>query len=332
MYRFLPLKHQKTMEKDLPSKGPGIELSPSGKDQYRDGKALPQRSPSMIAQDVISGSIYKHRQEEERKKSAKKRYILIGVICVVVFVLLLTVVVAVLATVLGKKPALPIPPSPSVLEMWPKLNSDGGIPEIVFKSNDVTTYRSLMDDIHTKGLERYRSSVMPGKSNCSKQGLTLIDKDSNYTGPTCPYPLKDLGSECTFRTHKYGYSNGTPCILLALNVKDYWDPSLCDNTTIGSSDGNDTTPPPAPEYAKVTCKELGADEDSRIGSIEINPKNGFPQYLLSDPRYDKLPPLVMLRILNVTRQKETEVRCSMCGGTAKESSPKYSVKFRLKVG
>ncbi|XP_078474319.1 protein ATP1B4-like isoform X4 [Lampetra planeri] len=170
--------------------------------------------------------------------------------------------------------------------------------EINFMSNSLESYEPYVDSIND-----LLSSYPNTSENFCDAGL-YRDEQAGAGQPgrvplMCPFSRKDLGLCSGLEDPMYGFTSGTPCVLLKMN------------RIIGFKPGNHTNP------VKVTCDGKKEEQQHLLGDIEFFPNDIFdPMYF---PYYGKVldgtytQPLVAARFLNLTHDTPVTIECRLEG-------------------
>ncbi|XP_061431237.1 sodium/potassium-transporting ATPase subunit beta-3-like [Lethenteron reissneri] len=170
--------------------------------------------------------------------------------------------------------------------------------EINFMSNSLESYEPYVNSIND-----LLSSYPNTSENFCDAGL-YRDEQAGAGQPgrvplMCPFSRKDLGLCSGLEDPMYGFTSGTPCVLLKMN------------RIIGFKPGNHTNP------VKVTCDGKKEEQQHLLGDIEFFPNDIFdPMYF---PYYGKVldgtytQPLVAARFLNLTHDTPVSIECRLEG-------------------
>lgn len=202
--------------------------------------------------------------------------------------------------------------SPGVV-MRPKMN----------KALELFINRNTNDDIikhlnsfllaYSEANQTKRALCEAGKYRDAQKGPPNEDN----VWPACRFNQSDFG-ECA--SPSYGYANQTPCVFIKLN------------RIIGFKPGT------VKEAPKVMCSSK--KESDSLGELEYFPNGGtldqmyFPYYGKKlDPMYTQ--PLVAVRFLNLTMQREVTVECKVIARNVKviDERDKFlgRVTFKIKL-
>lgn len=177
----------------------------------------------------------------------------------------------------------------------------------------------------------------------------VTNPDANYTsckgeGPgegVCRFIPEELFSNCT-ESNNYGYSDGTPCVLLKINKVYNWKPDtfVCNKT---AERNNNTDIQKALEklgsrcqddYIGITCEgEVDSDGDNLI-QVDFEPRGGFSRFYypyLNRKGYQS--PLVFAKFSNIKYGRLIQVWCKLWAYNIKHNrnDKAGSVHFELLV-
>ncbi|KAL4720570.1 hypothetical protein ACJJTC_014823, partial [Scirpophaga incertulas] len=132
----------------------------------------------------------------------------------------------------------------------------------------------------------------------------------------CSFSVRQLGP-CS-RSEDYGYSKGTPCIIIKLNRLYAWHPDFYDDPSDLPADMpkeileyiNSTSTPQERRKIWVSCAgERPADAEA-LGPLRYWPLPGLPaRYYPYDNTPGYLSPLVAVQLLQPTKHQIINIRC-----------------------
>ncbi|XP_053311210.1 potassium-transporting ATPase subunit beta [Spea bombifrons] len=199
----------------------------------------------------------------------------------------------------------------------PNSHGDDGF-QIFYNMTDNTSYNLTVSNL-CQFLSVYKAETQEKMNkNCSNN--TDIGKLLNAKGLpkyACQFTTDMLGN-CSYKNDPtFGYASGQPCVFIKIN------------RIINFVPGNDTAP-----YVNCTSEEGG------LGQVEYYPPGGtfglqyFPYYgKKAQPNYTN--PLVAVKFLNVQKNKELDVVCTVVGQGIITDNPhdpyEGKVSFKLKI-
>uniref|UniRef100_UPI00398F4687 potassium-transporting ATPase subunit beta-like n=1 Tax=Pristiophorus japonicus TaxID=55135 RepID=UPI00398F4687 len=184
-----------------------------------------------------------------------------------------------------KSPGVTIRPQPDGLK-------------ISFNISDPKTWHCYADSLQ-HFLSAYNESVQAEiNKNCTRGNYTMQTGYGPNSKYSCRFNREMLKNCSGLQDPTFGYKTGQPCILIRLN------------RIINYLPGQGTTP-------NVTCAVLHAYPES-IGNVVFYPENGtfdmsyFPYYG-REPQPNYTNPLVAVKFLNLKRNRDVEIQCTING-------------------
>lgn len=205
---------------------------------------------------------------------------------------------------------------------------------IKFEANDPNTYKEHIEKI---------DSILKEYDNVDPDTNLTTCQNGEQAGPgkVCKFNVANISTECN-KGNNFGYSNGTPCVLLKVNKVYNWIPETFDCNS-NATKNND-------EFVKEGLKKLGdrcenfhigiscegeSDSDSdNLLSIQYFPSGGFSAsyYPYMNVKGYKSP-LVFVKFAEVKHGALIQVWCKLWAYNIKhhKNDKAGSVHFELLV-
>ncbi|XP_054831007.1 potassium-transporting ATPase subunit beta [Eublepharis macularius] len=169
-------------------------------------------------------------------------------------------------------------------------------------------------------LAAYNESVQRDNKNCIGEDYFFQNSfhPPNHTKCSCKFTREMLENCSGLTDPTFGYSEGKPCVIIKMN------------RIINFLPGNGTAP-------KVNCTTL---EENRLVDAHYYPANGtfslhyFPYYgCKAQPTY--VNPLVAVKLLNISLNKEVAIVCKVVGARITSGNPhdpyEGKVEFKIRI-
>ncbi|XP_066450054.1 sodium/potassium-transporting ATPase subunit beta-2 [Eleutherodactylus coqui] len=204
--------------------------------------------------------------------------------------------------------------------------------EVVYGSN--SSWQPYVDGLNSV-LQDYNKTVQEERGSLCASGVYNKQEDTgdvrNYPKKACQFLRDYLGNCSGIEDPTYGYSNGTPCVLIKMNrviyflpepIKDLSNTSITINCT-GKNEENDRL-----LGARQYFPSLGS---SALGTIDLM---YFPYYG-NRAQKNYTQPFVAVKFLNVTRNMDHNVECRINAANInnQDERDKFQgrVIFRLRI-
>jgi len=157
----------------------------------------------------------------------------------------------------------------------------------VKRLNDfIEQYEKKSDD------KRQKRGSDDSDSNPTECSFDILSKDNKFkpgAGQFCKVDPKEFLQEACTKDNKYGYPQGTPCILLKLNKIYDWNPEPYTNYTKlpkqapkqlkeAAKAFEDANPERAGHMVWMSCEGENPADVENIGKINYYPRMGIPTY------------------------------------------------------
>ncbi|XP_071113073.1 sodium/potassium-transporting ATPase subunit beta-like [Haliotis cracherodii] len=163
----------------------------------------------------------------------------------------------------------------------------------------------------------------------NQQGYDHVKCNDSYAPPdkVCVFDLSTLGNCDHF--HHYGYSSGTPCVMLQLNLpRNVTAKAFANNTAESKKLGHRYSH----DYIGVTCDGATDEDRKNIGKetpfpspIQYFPRNGFPVSWYRPRITNKfLAPIVMVKFNTLFDGVYVNITCTAWGKSFNNGKPETS--------
>ncbi|CAK9296924.1 unnamed protein product [Gordionus sp. m RMFG-2023] len=190
---------------------------------------------------------------------------------------------------------------------------------IYFNPMKPSTYAPYVDDLNKYLLTYETSDQSEGEGflNCDEQ------KKSNDQ-QVCRVDIKKVSSKCDKSTN-FGYTEGSPCVLLKLNKIYGWKPRPYDDDKIPIEVGGKYRG----RNVVIRCFGETAADKENIGELSYYPKDGIPEKYfpyLNQRGYQT--PFVMVQFNQPERGVLINVVCKAFAGNIQHDKPNEEVKLK----
>ncbi|XP_053168686.1 potassium-transporting ATPase subunit beta [Hemicordylus capensis] len=212
--------------------------------------------------------------------------------------------------------------SPGVT-LRPDVYGEKGL-EIYYNISDRDSWDGYVKTLHSF-LSAYNETAQHANINCTEEKYFIqksLNASCKFLHDMCKYSCKftqDMLGNCSgLMDPTFGFPEGNPCLIIKMN------------RIIGFRPGNGTAP-------RVHCTVLG---DTSPLDVEYYPTSGtfslhyFPYYgCKAQPTYSN--PLVAVKLLNISKNKEVAIVCRVVGAGITSDNPhdpyEGKVEFKVKI-
>lgn len=204
---------------------------------------------------------------------------------------------------------------------------------ISFDANKEETYKKYVDNIK-EFLKEHNEKIQGANYTDCQDGV------SPEKGSVCEFDMTKLGDECT-EENNFGYSNGTPCVLLKINRVYNWAPetfecnkSISEETAHAQEGRKALKDRCTYDHVGITCEGESESDSDNLQDVDFYPTEGYSKAFfpyLNTKGYQS--PLVFARFTKVKHGALIQVWCKLWAYNIKhhKNDKAGSIHFELLV-